>query len=97
MPENSDPNEWVQYMLAGVRGLPVKLIMIDTDAPKEAGPYRVIPVRIEVEGRFGGVDSFLRWLETNERLLRIDSVKLEPTRTGHGYLKVTCVVLGVMG
>jgi len=36
-------------------------------------------------------------LETNERLFRVDSVKIAPARTGSETLNVQLTVLGVMG
>jgi Tfp pilus assembly protein PilO len=96
LPLKTDPNEWVQYMLGGVRGFPLRLLMLDTDGEKDVGPYKAQVVKMQVEGGFHDVDAFLRWIETNTRLLRIDSVRITPTKDGR-KVEAHLVVLGVRG
>jgi hypothetical protein len=97
LPGKTDPNEWVQYVLGGIRQLPVKLVNLDLEASRDIGPYKAIAMRIELEGTFGNLNGFLRWLEGNERLFRIDLVKLEPSRRLAGGLLLQLTVLGMMG
>lgn len=97
LPKQRDPNEWVRYVLSGVRQFPLKLAKLDAEDPKDLGPYKLVVLRIEFEGIFRDMDAFLNWLETNERLLRVDSVKISPHRGGKGILVMQLVVLGVMG
>jgi hypothetical protein len=97
IPEKTDANEWVQYFLALVREHPIKLVMLDTDAPKDLGAYRAMVVRIDVEGPYRDVNAFLRRVESDRRLLRIDVIKLDPVRGGDGIVAARLVVLGVMG
>ena len=97
LPEKSDPNEWVQYVLAGTRGLPVKLTTLDAAPPRDVGPYRAVVLKIELEGAFADLNAFLGWLETNERLFRVDAVTIEPSRHAGGALVMHLTVLGVMG
>ena len=97
LPEQRDPNEWVEYVLSGVRSFPVKLAKLDADAARDLGPYKAVVLRMEFEGSFSGLDSFLGWLESNERLFRVDSVKIAPHKGGNGKLTMQLVVLGVMG
>ena len=61
------------------------------------GPYKAIVLRIELEGAYADLHGFLGWLETNERLFRIDTVKIQPHRSGDGTLIMQLTVLGVMG
>ncbi len=96
VPGKVDSNEWVQYVLGGIRRFPLKLILLDPEAPREVGPYKVVVLRIELEGGFTDLHAFVRWLETNERLFRVDALKLEPQRGGEG-LDMQLTVLGVMG
>jgi Tfp pilus assembly protein PilO len=97
VPEKTDTNEWVQYVLVGVRGFPVKLVALDPGEPQRLGPYKAIVLRIELEGVYHDVDAFLNWLETNDRLFRVDAVKIAPARTGSEMLNMQLTVLGVMG
>ena len=97
LPKQRDPNEWVQYVLDGVRKFPLKLAKLDAEAARDLGPYKAVVLRMEFEGAFSDLDSFLGWLETNERLFRVDTVKIAPHRSGNGTLVLQMVVLGVMG
>ncbi len=97
LPEKSDTNEWVQYVLVGVRRFPLKLATLDADPLRDVGPYKAVVLRIELEGAFPDMNRFLGWLETNERLLRIDAVRIQPHRSGNGTLVMQLTVLGVMG
>jgi Tfp pilus assembly protein PilO len=102
LPVNSDPNEWVQYMLDGVRKFPtLRLVMLDTDGTKAVGPYNAILIKLNVEGPFRDVDAFVRWIEANPRLLRVDMLNMQPVRsaneTASGRMGATMIVMGVMG
>jgi len=97
IPEKSDANEWVQYVLGGIRGFPLKLVALDSDPLREIGPYKTLVLRIELEGSFPEMNGFVGWLETNERLFRVDTVRIQPHRSGNGTMVMQLVVLGVMG
>jgi Tfp pilus assembly protein PilO len=97
LPKLKDPNEWVEYVLQGVRKFPLKFSKMDVEDTRDLGPYKVVVMRMEFEGTFRDMDSFLSWLETNERMFRVDSVKIAPHRSGRGVLVMQMVVLGVMG
>ena len=84
LPKQTDSKEWMQYMLDGIRKLPLKLVKLDFLAPRTVGPYQAMVMRIEVEGSYYDLDRLLRWIETNPRLLRVDDVgiglaKQDPT------------------
>ncbi len=96
LPEKTDPNEWVQYLLAGSREFPIRVAMIDPDGIKDVGPYKAIVVKMQIEGTFQDIDAFLRWIETNERLLRVDSLRMSPIKDSF-KMDTQLVVLGVMG
>lgn len=97
LPPKADPNEWVQYVLGGIRTFPLKLARFDTDPPRTVGPYKAVALRIELEGAFRAHSAFLRWLETNERLFRVESLNIVPHRSASGILVVQLTVLGMMG
>jgi hypothetical protein len=92
----SDSKEWVQYLLAGLRGFPLRLTVLDCDPVREVGPYKAAVLRVELEGDFFDVDAFLRWLESNPRLLRIDSLSISAPQGRGSVLSVRLTVLGMM-
>jgi hypothetical protein len=93
----SDTNEWVQYVLDGVRQQPLKLLTLDPDKIREVGPYKAVTLRIDLEGTLRDINAFLKWLENNERFLRIDWISIQPARGGNGSLVVSMTIVGVMG
>lgn len=97
LPEKSNPDEWVEYILGGVRRFPLKMVQFDADKLREVGPYKAVAFRVELEGAFPDMNGFLNWLETNDRLFRVDLVRIQPHRSGNGTMVMTLTVLGVMG
>ena len=75
--ENRDTNDWVQYLLAGSRRIPVRLRDMQSREPVKVGPYKAIIFTLEVEGTFTQLKQFAEWLEQSDRLLRIDNLRLE--------------------
>ena len=96
LPKGTDSNEWVQYILEGLHGSPLKLTMLDPEPTKEIGPYKVAVMRLSVQGSFREIDEFLRWVDSNERLFRIDEFRLTPISDGKG-MTAQLTLLGVMG
>jgi Tfp pilus assembly protein PilO len=74
LPHQADSKEWLEYMHEGIRGFPLKLLRLDCLGAKKMGPYRVVSLQIEVEGSLYELDTFVRWLETNPRLFRVDDI-----------------------
>jgi len=95
LPEGTDSNEWVQYVLDGTREYPMKLASLDSDAPKRVGPYTAVVLRMEIEGDYRDLDSFLCWLEGNERLFRVDSARIAPARHSLDTLVMQLTLLGL--
>jgi len=77
IPENSDTNEWVQYILEGLRETRLKLRDMESRQPMKVGPFRTVTLSIEVEGVYSKLGQFVEWLETSDRLLRVDSIRFE--------------------
>jgi|SRR5579885_2467512 len=94
--QNADTNQWVRQVLGGLQGLPLKLVAYSPEPARDLGPYKAPALRLELEGRFADLTRYLRWLEGNERLLRVDSLAIEPSRTGDGLLAMKLTVLGIM-
>ena len=97
LPEKTDSNEWLQYVLGGIRMFPNNLITLDLDDPQTVGPYRAVVFHIELAGEFNELDAFLHWLEANQRLFRVDSAKIAPARRQGGGLVLQLTVLGMKG
>jgi Tfp pilus assembly protein PilO len=97
LPENTDTNEWVQYVLDGVRETPLKLNNLDSDAPQRVGPYEAIVLHLELQGAFGDLDAFLDWVESNQRLFRVDSARIAPPTSHSDQLLMQLTLLGLKG
>jgi hypothetical protein len=91
--ENGDTNDWVQYLLGGLRETKARLRDMEIKEPRNVGPYRAIALVVEVEGTYPQLKQFVEWLDQSERLLRIDGVRFERMPTGIG-MKVT--ILGLV-
>ena len=98
LPKNADMDEWVQYILAAIRRSPLKLESFSPGVMKALGPYQMIQLTIKLTGSLADLDQFLHWLESNERLFRVENVSLAPKAPldkGEIYMEIT--ILGVMG
>jgi Tfp pilus assembly protein PilO len=95
LPNKSDTNEWVQYVLAGVRQFPLNLSGLDPEPIRDVGPYKAVVLRIDLTGTLPDMNKFLNWLETNERLIRVDMVSVQPDMKKNGMLNMRLVVLGI--
>jgi type II secretory pathway component PulM len=80
----ADAKEWVQYVHEGVRQYPLKLSKLDSLATKTIGPYKAMALHVEVQGSFFDLDQFLRWLESNQRLMRTDDISIGPPKSLKG-------------
>lgn len=78
IPEHSDPNELIQYVMAHCRTTPVKIIDLKPSKTQELGPFNGIGLRISLETTFVDLYEFLTWVENDRRLLRIESLKISP-------------------
>ncbi|MHC4398928.1 MAG: type 4a pilus biogenesis protein PilO [Planctomycetota bacterium] len=94
LPEQTDINEWVQYVLGGIRKFPLKLVNLDSGKPQQLGPFEAVVLNVELSGRFRDLDAFLHWLATNERLFRLDSAKIAPSRNEGDELMMQLTLLG---
>jgi Tfp pilus assembly protein PilO len=99
IPESGDTNEWMQYVLGGLRQSPIKLESFTPGQPQPLGSYQIISIKIKVTGSFADLDQFIYWLESNPRLFRVDNVKMSPGGSGSdaGEIGMDIVVVGVVG
>jgi Tfp pilus assembly protein PilO len=96
LPEKSDVNDWVQYVLDGVRTLPLNLVSLDPGPIREIGPYKVVMLKLDMTGSLADMHQFLHWLETRDRLIRVDSISIQRAQKKEGMLHMKLVVLGVI-
>ena len=96
LPAKADSYEWVSYVLLGLRQLPLKVVAMNCAPPRPLGPYKMVVLRAEIEGSFFDLDRFLRWLEANPRLFRLESVLIAPSARDKSILTLQVVILGVM-
>ncbi len=97
LPEKTDSNEWVQYVLEGIRKYPLRMLALDSGVPQRVGPYEAIVLHVEIEGGFRDLDGFLHWVETNQRLFRIDAARIVPARGEENRLVVQLTLMGLKG
>jgi hypothetical protein len=97
LPQKTDTNEWVQYLLGGVRKLPLHLLALDSGTPQRVGPYESVVFHVELEGAYRDLDAFLYWLETNQRMFRVDLAKIVPARDGKGRVVMQLTLSGLKG
>jgi hypothetical protein len=97
LPVKSDANEWVHYVLEGLRGFPLKVVSLDPRPLQNVGPYKAVVMRIQLEGSFQELHKFLGWLETNERLFWVDRLTVMPGGQGLESPSMQLNVLGVTG
>lgn len=89
----SDTNEWVKFVLGGLRQTQVKLRDMESKEPVKVGPYRAVVLTVEANGTYPQLKRFLEWLEMSPRLLRVDSVRFEK-RADEVIMRV--MILGLM-
>lgn len=95
--KNADANEWIQYLLGGVRSLPLELINLDSEDERKVGPFKCVAMRLSVSGEIEHLDALLHWLETNERIFRIDVFQIEPARGDETQRLLNITLLGLKG
>jgi Tfp pilus assembly protein PilO len=96
IPEQAGQNELVQYVMAHVRQSPVKLVDLKPTKSKELGPFDNIGLRLQFDATYQDLDAFLAWVENDRRILRVDSLKVEPTKD-HAQLNVQLDLLSLAG
>jgi Tfp pilus assembly protein PilO len=95
IPAGADFNELMRHVIDHLRSSPLKLIDLKPEAPKDLGPYQTIGIQLALEGSFPDIDAFLSWVESGERHLRVDTIKLDPNQQVHGRLKAQLTLLSL--
>ena len=96
IPAEAHVNELMQHVNAQIRLSPLKLLDLVPEKAKELGPYQTLGLKLTLEGRFTEIDEFLRWVETGQRLLRIDTIKLDPDNKDTARLEAQVILLSLV-
>jgi Tfp pilus assembly protein PilO len=96
LPAHTDPNEWVEYLLSGVRLYELRLVKLEPREMKKQGPFDVMVLTIDIQGRYSDLEALLVWVESNPRLFRIDMIDIAPTLDGR-TMSMKMTILGIMG
>ncbi len=91
--EKSDTNEWVRYLLDGLRKFQVKLRGMESKQQRKVGPYRAVAFSMEIEGTYPELKTYVEWLESSQSLVRIDSLQFEK---GSKNLLMKIFILGIV-
>src|SRR2546421_8082395 len=92
LPRGVDMNDWTQYLLGGIRTQRVKLLRMDPKDPLTVGPCRVLCWTIEIEGDFHSLAKVVEWVETGQRMVRIDKLVMQ---MHGGKLSMAMVIRGL--
>jgi len=96
IPERSDPNELIQYVMAHCRRSPIKIVDLKPSKTQDMGPFNAIGLRMTLETSFVDLYELLAWAEDDERLLRVESLKVNPKGSSN-LLHVELELLSLVG
>ncbi len=97
LPTDASTSEWMQYLLAGIRQWPLQLHSLDPKPRRRMGPFEVDEFQIELEASFDDLKAFIQWIESGERLMRIDQIKFAPSRGEDALIQLSLTVLALNG
>lgn len=93
IPGGSDVHGLMQKVMEEMRASPLKLVDLKPEKHKDLGPYEALGIRLTLQGRFADIDELLNWVETDKRLLRVDSIKMEPSAKDPSQLTAMFVLM----
>ena len=98
IPQQADWIEWMQYVENRIRQSHIRLESLNPGPQQNLGTYQVVTLKIRLFGSFADLDKFLCWLESNDRLFRVDTVDMSPgTGDSGGDIGMDLTILGLMG
>lgn len=106
IPPKANQSEWLQFLMGIVRANPVKLISLNPVASREVGPYKLLAFRIVIEGQYPDICKFLKEIESNRRLVRVESIRIaekavdpsarETAKSDAPVTEMSLTVLGIL-
>ena len=82
IPAHSGQNELNQYVMEHVRQSPINLVDLRPAKIKDLGSFDNIGMKLQLEASYEDLRQFLVWVENDRRMLRIDSLKVDPIKDG---------------
>lgn len=92
---SGDVHELMRRVMQRIRSSPLRLIDLKPERPKDLGPFEAIGLKLSLDGGFADVDEFLRWIETEKRLFRVDSLRLTPDARETGRLSAQLTLMAL--
>lgn len=96
IPKREGQNELIQYVMAHVRKTPLKLVDLNPGKNEDMGTLRAIELKLKLEGSYADLDGFLSWVEHEQRLLRIDSLKVQQAGAQKRGLGIELTLTGLV-
>jgi hypothetical protein len=96
IPLDADANELRRHVTDHIRKTPLNLLDIRPGKAKAIGPFDLPTLLLSVEGKYRDIDNLLAWVENDQRLLRVDTIKLSPATKTHSNLFASLTVLGLI-
>jgi Tfp pilus assembly protein PilO len=91
----ADISELMNHVIIHMRTSPLKLLDLKPEKSKDLGPFEALGLKLALEGRYSEIDDFLKWVETDQRLLRIDAIKLDPLAKDPSRLTAQVVLVSL--
>ena len=95
IPVGGDANEMRRHVTDHIRTTPLNLIDVKPGKAKVVGPFDAPVLSLSVEGKYKDIDELLAWVENDDRLLRVDALKLGPVAKNPSYLLANLMVVGL--
>ncbi len=96
IPAGADVNELMQHVDRPDTVVTAETARPEPEKAKDLGPYETLGLKLTLEGRFTEIDEFLKWVETDQRLLRIDTIKLDPDNKDPARLEAQVILLSLV-
>ena len=95
IPAGTEVHELMRQVMEEMRSSPLKLVDLKPQKSQELGPYETLGIRLTLQGAYADIEELMKWVETDKRLLRIDSIKIEPSSQNPSQLVAQLVLLSL--
>ncbi len=96
IPQREGPIEMIHYVMSHVRKTPLKLIDVSPSKSVSLGTLRAIELQIAMEGSYADLDDFLRWVEKDRRMMRVDTVRISRKAERRSWLSIQLMLTGLV-
>ncbi len=88
-------NELIQFLMTRIRSSPVRLVDLIPGKAKDLGPFQAISLNLKLNGTYKDIDDLLGWIESNPRLLRVDTIQMKPNSREPGQLNADLTLVAL--